>query len=268
MPTSGKVRLERALSAEAERSLVLAATERDDSAARAELIEAFQPLIASVARLYRNIRAVNRLELMQEGAAGLLKALDRYDVSRGTPFWAYASWWVRQSMQQLVSEVTRPVVLSDRAFRQLAKVTEVRRNHLQAHSREPSTAELASETGFTEDQVEDLTAVDRTPRALEQPPGGDDDAAATFGELLVDPSAEQAFDDVDRRIELEQLRGLPTDLGERERTILRARFGFDGRDETLREIAGRLELSAERVRQIEEQALEKLRMALPLPSAA
>ena len=133
------------------RGLVLAATERDDSAARAELTEAFLPLIATVARLYRNIGPVNRLELMQEGVAGMLKALDRYDASRGTPFWAYASWWVRQAMQQLVSEVTRPVVLSDRAFRQLAKVNDARRRHLQAHSHEPSTAELAGETGFTPD---------------------------------------------------------------------------------------------------------------------
>src|SRR6185437_4673215 len=106
----------------------------------------FMPLIGSVASIYRGSRAVDRGELTQEGVVGLLSALERFDPDRGTPFWAYACWWVRQAMQQLVSELTRPVVLSDRALRQLARVKDARREHTHAHSREPCSAELAEHT--------------------------------------------------------------------------------------------------------------------------
>jgi RNA polymerase sigma factor (sigma-70 family) len=214
------------------------------------------PSIASVARIYRSSPAVNRVELMQEGVVGLLRALRRYDSTRGTPFWGYASWWVRQAMQQLVAELTRPVVLSDRALRQLARVKDARHNYVQAHGREPSTADLAEITGLPRGQIQHLVAVERTPRALEEPFG---DGDAMFGELLADPVAEDAYARVDRRMEIEDMRGMPSSLCEREQAVIRARFGLDGREQTLREVGGRLHLSAERVRQIEERALEKLR---------
>jgi len=253
------------LPASQERALVRAA-EEGDANARARLVDAFMPSIASVARIYRSAPAVHRGELMQEGVVGLLRALQRYDVSRGTRFWDYASWWVRQAMQQLVAEVTGPVVLSDRALRQLARVKAARRSHLQTHGREPPTGELVETTGLTREQVENLIAVERTPRALEESGEGRDGAAAV-GELLADPDAEDAYERVDRRLEIDELRDLQSDLCERERVILRARFGLDGREQTLREVGGNLHLSAERVRQIEEGALEKLREA-SVPTAA
>jgi RNA polymerase primary sigma factor len=243
---------------------LLGAAQQGDTVARAKLVETFVPLIGSVARIYRSSRAVDRVELMQEGVVGLLRALERYDLEQGTPFWAYASWWVRQAMQQLVAELTRPVVLSDRPLRQLARVKDARRECLQADGHEPSVAELAQETGFAREQVENLLAVERTPRALDEPIGDGEEGDSVFGELLADPLAEDAYERVDRRLEVEELRELPNELGERERTILRARFGLDGHQQTLREVAGNLELSAERVRQIEERALERLReSALP-----
>lgn len=250
------------------------AAEKGDVEARAELVEAFTPLIAGIARVYRNSGAVNRAELMQEGVVGLLRALVRYDPHRGTPFWAYASWWVRQSMQQLVAELKRPVVLSDRALRQLASVKDARRKHLQAQSREPSTAELAELTGLSRGQVEKLVAVDRAPRALEQSLGSDGDTSdpnhtnTTLGDLLADPVAEDEYERVDRRLEIEALNTWPSDLCEREQAILRARYGLDGREQTLREVGGTLHLSAERVRQIEKRALEKLRDSAPFAPAA
>src|SRR2546421_5299734 len=134
--------------------------------ARARLVRTFTPLIGSVARTYCHVPGVDRSELMQEGVVGVLRALERFNPELGTPFWAYASWWVRQAMQQLVSELTRPVVLSDRALRQLARVKDARREHLQVHSREPSSADLAETTGLTRDQVENLLAVERAPRGL------------------------------------------------------------------------------------------------------
>src|SRR5947209_5821894 len=104
-----------------ERRLVREA-QRGDRRAREELVEAFLPLIAGVARMYRGSAGITRVELLQEGVVGLLRALERYDASRNVPLWAYAAWWVRQAMQQLVAELTRPMVLSDRTLRQLAQL--------------------------------------------------------------------------------------------------------------------------------------------------
>jgi RNA polymerase sigma factor (sigma-70 family) len=252
------------LSPEVERGLVLAAA-GGDSLARERLVEAFLPLIGSVARGYRSTVGVDRSELMQEGVVGLLRALERYDGRMGTPFWAYASWWVRQAMQQVVAEVRRPMVLSDRALRQLARVKDARRVHLQAHGREPTTGELSDATGLPLEQVQRLIAVDRTPRAFEEPLAGED-GAGTLGDLVADPSGEDAYDSVVGKVASEQVSTLPDALSERERAILSARYGLGSEAETLREIADGLGLSAERVRQIEERALSKLREAAAFPT--
>ena len=249
-----------------EHELVLAA-KNGDRAAKARLIEAFLPLIASIARIYRNTRAVERIELIQEGVVGLLRALECYDPIRGTPFGAYASWWVRQAMQRLVAELTRPVVLSDRALRQLARVTNAHRSQLQERGREPSLSELATQTGLTREQVETLIAAERTPRALDEPVGGEEGRVGALGDLLVDPLAEDEYERVVSRLEIEELRGLLSGLSDRERAILRTRYGLDGPEQTLRDIGAAHGLSAERVRQIEQRALGKLRAAAAEPVA-
>jgi RNA polymerase primary sigma factor len=248
------------LSLARERELVRAA-QAGDHRARDQLIEAFMPLVSGVARIYRGSPAVDRGELMQEGVVGLLRALSRYDLHLGTPFWAYASWWVRQAMQQLVSELTRPVVLSDRAARQLARVKDARREHLQACGKEPTLGELADETHLPRRQVENLVVAERSPRALEEPITGDEGVVGTFGELLADPQAEDAFERVPHLLEVQRMLHLLEGLSEREQTILHGRFGLDCAEQTLRELADSLGVSAERVRQIEERALSRLRDA-------
>lgn len=245
------------LAQDVERRLVLAA-KSGDRTARARLVEAFMPAISALARTYRSGQ-VQRLELLQEGVVGLLRALERFDPERGVPFWGYAAWWVRQAMQQLVAELTRPVVLSDRALRHLARLKQAHRDALQHSGREPSRAELASRTGLALEQVDDLLATERAPRSLQEPVPGADDDIGRFGELLADPLAEDEYEQVLAAVEAQELHALLAGLTDRERDVLRARYGGDGGGElSLRTVGDRLGLSGERVRQIERRALNKL----------
>jgi RNA polymerase primary sigma factor len=243
-----------------ERELVLAAAAGDHAACE-ELVDTFLPAIAGVARRYRSAFGVERSELLQEGVVGLLRAIKRFDPAVETPFWAYASWWVRQAMQQLVSEVARPTVLSDRAQRALARVREARRAHLQQHRREPSTAELTAASGLSREQVESILVAERSARLLSEPLEADDWTAGTLVDRIADPVSEDEYERILEQVVTEQVSPLTDALDGRERTILYDHYGVSGPPRPLREIAASLSLSAERVRQIEEQALEKLRAA-------
>jgi RNA polymerase primary sigma factor len=210
-----------------ERRLIDAA-QAGDRRAREELVEAFLPLIAGVARVYRGSRMISRLELMQEGVVGLLRALERYDPELGVPFWGYAAWWVRQAMQQLIAELTRPLVLSDRALRQLSQLKRAHGDYLAEHGREPSGNELATGAGLTHAQVGEMLALERVPQSMDEPVQGAEGELGAFGELLADPLGADAYEQLLDHAEIEQIRAL---------------------------------LSAERVRQIEQRALGKLRAA-------
>jgi RNA polymerase sigma factor (sigma-70 family) len=217
-----------------------------DRHARDELVTAYLPEIRSMARHYRGASTIAPEEFTQAGVLGLLRALARFDSGRGTPFWAYASWWVRQAMQQLVAEIAYPVVLSDRAFRELARL----RRAQEARGRDASTAQLAGDCELAEAHVAQLLAVSRTPSP----------AAAMCRD-------DEGFERVERRLAGAQLRNLPGDLREREREILRARYGLGRPRRTLDEIAAELGITGERVRQIEAQALEKVRGVALLAAA-
>jgi RNA polymerase sigma factor (sigma-70 family) len=233
--------------------------------ARARLIKTFTPLIGSMARTYSHVPGVERPELMQEGVVGVLRALERFNPDLGTPFWAYASWWVRQAMQQVVSELSRPVVLSDRALRQLARVREARRTFLRVRSREPSLPELATSSELPLGQLQKLLVAERQPRGLEEPIDETTRGGATFGDLLRDPSAEEAFDELALRLGATEVPRLLGRLTRRERRVIEARYGLGGPERTLRELGRSLGVSAERVRQIEQAALEKMRAKASCP---
>jgi RNA polymerase primary sigma factor len=242
----------------AERALVLAAR-GGDPLERERLVRAFLPLIAGVAQIYRGVPAVEQGELLQEGVVGLLRALKRYDPEIGTPFWAYAGWWVRQAMQQLVSELARPVVLSDRAWRQLALLRSCRAEHLRERGTEPTPSELATASGLCVAQVDRLLIASTRQRALEEPLSGGDTDGATLADTLRDPRQEDPYETAPRQLALAQLPQLLSRLTPREHRVIRGRFGLDGRERTLGDIAGELGVSAERVRQIEQGALARMR---------
>ena len=247
-----------------ERELVIAADGGDPDALR-ELIEAFLPAIASLARRYPTGAGIELEELIQDGVAGLLFAAHRYDPGIGTPFWAYASFWVRKAMQELVAELTRPVALSDRAARALAEIHRARREHMQTHHREPTDAQLGKATGFSRAQIESLLAAERPARGFDEPLG-EADGSATVGELLHDPAAERALERVLDRSFDRAVSNSIDQLDERERAVIRSHYGLGRPAQTLTAIGGSLGLSAERARQIEAGALAKLRASLAQPA--
>ena len=250
------------LSRQREQELVVAAEAGDPASCR-ELVEAFLPAIASLARSYHG---VERKELIQEGVAGLLFAAQRYDTGLETPFWPYASFWVRKAMQELVAELTRPIALSDRAVRGLAQIRSARRDHLQAHGVEPTSSDLSQATGLTRAQVESLLAADRPSRTFDEPLGPNDDGTLTLGDTIADPVAERAYELVLDEVEIRAVRDLADQLDERERMVIKAHYGLGRPPKTLGEIGTTMGLTAERARQIEVGGLSKLRAALASPA--
>ncbi len=243
-----------------EKELVVGAEAGDRDASR-KLVEAFLPAILGVAGRFRTGVGVERQELVQEGVVGLLFAARRFDCRRETPFWSYASFWVRKAMQELVAELTRPVALSDRAVRALARLKSARTEYLQAHGSEPTDDELSRATGLTRAQVQSLQATERWPRALHEP-FGEAESAATLGDAIADPVAERDYERVLDRIELGEVHDLAEELDERARSVVRAHYGLGQPPRTLNEIGAGLGLTAERARQIEADALRQLRERL------
>jgi RNA polymerase sigma factor (sigma-70 family) len=234
------------------------AAQAGDAQAREQLIEQLLPLVSSLARSYR-VDGLDHRDLVQEGVVGVLRALRRYDPARGTPFRAWAGWWVRQALQEARSDFIRPLRLPRHALRQLAQLKAEHERIYAREQRDAGLAELASRTGVELGQAEALLRIDTRPRSLDEPVEGPEGELGTLGTLLEDPLAASDYEEVLDALAGEQLRALLSHLTEREREIVDARFGFGRPRERLAEIGDRLGLSAERVRQLEERALAKLR---------
>jgi RNA polymerase sigma factor (sigma-70 family) len=259
----------RKLWAKAEGSQALSGDEADvlarqaqagDEAAREELIERLLPLVHSTARRYRT-EGLEQADLLQDGIVGLLRALQRFDPERGVPFAAFATWWIRQSLQEARGDFMRPLRLPPKALRQLSQLKSEHQRIYQGERRSARVAELAERTNIELEQAEALLVADARERSLDEPIGTKDTELGTLGDLLEDPLSAAAYEDVVDAVAGEQLRALLSRLTDREREVVRARFGFDAPAEKLSEVGERLGVSAERVRQIEERALAKLRNA-------
>lgn len=259
----------RELWSEAGRSQAVAGDEADvlarraqagDQAAREELIQRLLPLVHAAARRYRT-DGLEQADLLQEGIVGLLRALQRFDPERGVPFAGFATWWIRQSLQEARSDFMRPLRLPPKALRQLSQLKSEHQRIYQGERRSARVAELAKRTNIELEQAEALLVADARERSLDEPIGSMDAELGTLGDLLEDPLSAAAYENVVDAVAGEQLRALLSRLTDREREVVRARFGFDAPAEKLSEVGERLGLSAERVRQIEERALAKLRSA-------
>jgi RNA polymerase sigma factor (sigma-70 family) len=229
-----------------------------DTAAREQLIERLLPLVSSLARRYRT-EGLDQTDLIQEGVVGLLRALERYDPARGVPFAAYATWWIRQSLQDARSDFIRPFRLPPKALRQLSQLKSEHQRIYQAEQRSAGIGELAERTNVELDQARALAAADARVRSLDEAIEGGEGEVGSLGDLLEDPLSADAYEQVVETLAGQQLRALLSRLTDRERDVVRARFGFDAEPQRLVDISEQLGVSAERVRQIEERALSKLR---------
>jgi RNA polymerase sigma factor (sigma-70 family) len=229
-----------------------------DTAAREQLIDRLLPLVSSLARRFRT-EGLDQTDLIQEGVVGVLRALERYDPTLGVPFSSYATWWIRQSLQDARSDFIRPFRLPPKALRQLSQLKSEHQRIYQAEQRSAGIAELAERTTLELDQARALAAADARVRSLDEAIEAGEGEVGSLGDLLEDPLSAEAYEQVVETLAGQQLRALLSRLTDRERDVVRARFGFDSEPQRLVEIGEQLGVSAERVRQIEERALSKLR---------
>jgi RNA polymerase primary sigma factor len=241
---------------------LIAAAKAGDQRAREQVISAHLPRIAAMARRYAVPPQIERLELIQEGVVGLLQALQRYDPNRGIPLWAYARPTVERSMQRLLGELRNAVELPERGRRHLSRLRTAEQDLMRENRRLPTRAEIIERSGVEREAAEQIFAATATPRSMQEPlRTAEGDVIGLFGDLVDDPSAEDAYDDVLDEVEAEVLLPLLSVLSHRERSVLEAHFGLGGEPQSHKEIAERLGISVHRVRQIERRALKKLRRA-------
>lgn len=229
----------------------------DDREAKEALLRRAIPLLVSTARQYR-IDGLESRDLIQEGFIGVLQALDRFDPDRGTPFSAFAIIWIRHALQELRSDFVRPMRLPPKALAQLAKLKETRRSTYIKEHREAPIEELAKRCKIPLSQAFVLLRADAPVHSLTEPSGSEE---GLLFAVLPDPRGNEDYDRALDQIAGEQVKVLLNKLPLRERSVIEARFGV-GRDvpETLEEIGKDLSITPERVRQLENIALDKLRL--------
>ncbi len=249
----GKVPL---LTAEEELSLARRVAEGDPEAARA-MTEANLRLVVSIAKRYVG-RGMQLLDLIQEGNLGLLKAVEKYDYTKGFKFSTYATWWVRQAITRALADQARTIRIPVHMVETMNKLTQTSRKLQQELGREPTTEELAEVMQLTPERVNEIRQMCMEPVSLEAPVGEEDDSH--LGDFIEDDAGSQPAEAVSQAMLRQQLMDILDTLSPREAKVLRLRYGLDdGRPRTLEEVGKEFNVTRERVRQIEAKALRKIR---------